>query len=99
MRDLIKKILREEIQFPLFIRRRFAQKELDKLVNDINKKVNNEINYNLDDIIYDNVRQLIGSKSQQIGLDQHDEESVFWPLYIKYEKPLVDYIKDRLSIE
>ena len=99
MRDLIKKILREEIQFPLFIRRRFAQKELDKLVNDINKKVNNEINYNLDDIIYDNVRQLIGFKSQQIGLDQHAEESVFWPLYIKYEKPLVDYIKDRLSIE
>ena len=64
-----------------------------------NETVNNEINYNLDDIIYDNVRQLIGSKSQQIGLDQHAEESVFWPLYIKYEKPLVDYVKDRLSIE
>ena len=99
IQESIKRILREEIQFPLFIKRRFAQKELDKLVNDINKKVNNEINYNLDDIIYDNVRQLIGSKSQQIGLDQHAEESVFWPLYIKYEKPLVDYIKDRLSIE
>jgi hypothetical protein len=99
LQESIKRILREEIQFPLFIRRRFTQKELDKLVNDINKKVNNEINYNLDDIIYDNVRQLIGSKSQQIGLDQHAEESVFWSLYIKYEKPLVDYVKDRLFIE
>ena len=99
LRESIKRILREETQTPLFIRRRFTQEELDKLVNDVNDEINNEINYDIDDIIYDKVRRLIGSKSSQIGLEQHSEDSDFWSLYIKYERSLFDYVKDKLSIE
>ena len=99
LQESIRRILREETQTPLFIRRRFTQEELDKLVNDVNDEINNEINYDIDDIIYDKVRRLIGSKSSQIGLEQHSEDSDFWLLYIKYERSLFDYVKDRLSIE
>lgn len=96
LQDNIKRILREETEIPLFVRRRFKPEELEWLINDIKELI--EFGESLDTAIYDGTREFIKSR-QFSDIDVFGDEQSYWDSYLRYERPLVDYVKQRLNIQ
>jgi hypothetical protein len=94
LQETIKKVLREETEIPLFLRRRFSPEDLEWLVNDVKEMIND--GESLDTSIYDGVREFIKSKKFS-DIDEFGLEAAYWESYLKYERPLVDYVKKSLS--
>ena len=86
----IRRILREETEVPLFLRRRFTQETLEWLVNDVKELI--EYGESLDTAIYDGIREFIKSKKFS-DIDEFGTDQDYWDSYLKYERPLVDYVK------
>jgi hypothetical protein len=95
LKKFIKKILREEIEVPLFVRRRFSTEDLEWLVNDVKELI--DYGESLDTAIYDGVREFIKSKKFS-DIDEFGLENDYWESYLKYERPLVIYVKSKLGI-
>ena len=89
-------ILREETEIPLFVRRRFSPEDLEWLVNDVKELI--DYGESLDTAIYDGVREFIKSKKFS-DIDEFGLEDNYWESYLKYERPLVKYVKSRLNLE
>ena len=89
-------ILREETEIPLFVRRRFSHEDLEWLVNDVKELI--DYGESLDTAIYDGVREFIKSKKFS-DIDEFGLEDNYWESYLKYERPLVKYVKSRLNLE
>jgi hypothetical protein len=96
MRKTIKRILREETQMPIQVRRRVDIGELDDLVDDINRLIDSGYSSKMD-AIYDTVRQFIAS-NRKFKFDSNSEQD-YWDRYTKYEIPIVDYLKKKLKIK
>ena len=95
MRQTIKRILREETEIPLFVRRRFTLEDLEWLVNDVKEMIDD--GESLDTAIYDGVREFIkGRKFSDIN--EFGPDNDYWDSYLKYERPLVRYVKSKLNI-
>jgi hypothetical protein len=77
-----------------WFRRRFDIDELDDLVKDVKDQV--EEGQTMIDAIYDTVRQFIATK-QFNDIDNAGTEQEYWDSYLVYEKPLVKFVKERLS--
>ena len=95
LKKFIKKILREEIEAPLFVRRRFSPEDLEWLVNDVKELI--DYGESLDTAIYDGIREFIKSKKFS-DIDEFGLENDYWESYLKYERPLVTYVKSKLGI-
>ena len=96
MRQTIKRILREETEIPLFVRRRFTLEDLERLVNDVKEMIDD--GESLDTAIYDGVREFIkGRKFSDIN--EFGPDNDYWDSYLKYERPLVRYVKSKLNIQ
>jgi len=83
----------EDSTLPLKIMRRVSQEDLDGLVNDVKDLIDND--YDKTDAIYDTVRQYVASNTMFKFPESSEQE--YWDSYIEIEKPLVDYVKERLS--
>jgi hypothetical protein len=94
LQETIKKVLREETEIPLFLRRRFSPEDLEWLVNDVKEMIND--GESLDTSIYDGVREFIKSRNFS-DIDEFGLEAAYWESYLKYERPLVNYVKKSLS--
>lgn len=86
-----------EPQLDLFLRRRFTSKELETLVDHAKELFDNE-----DDevrkgtAIYDAVREFIkGANFPEI--DEFADDATYWRSYLAYERPLVAYVRSKLS--
>ena len=88
-------ILREESEIPLFVRRRFSPEDLEWLVNDVKELI--DYGESLDTAIYDGVREFIKSKKFS-DIDEFGPENQYWESYLRYERPLVKYVKSKLNI-
>ena len=96
LQETIRRILREETELPLYIRRRVSLEELDDLVLDVKSLINSD--YDKINAIYDTVRQFIASKKYFEKNTETGTEQEYWDLYLTMEKPLINYVKTKLNI-
>lgn len=95
MKQLIKRIIKEESEIPLYILRRINFDDLEDLISDIRDLIDS--GEDKTDAIYDSVRQFIASKSFNFNI--YSTEQDYWDSYIEVEKPLITYVKKRLGME
>jgi hypothetical protein len=98
LQENIRRILREETEVPLFIKRRFNHKDLDQLINDVEDAI---LRYgddkHIDDLIYDEVRGFITEfVDYEDWYNMNDDK--YWDTWLKYETPLVNYVKTKLKL-
>ena len=94
LQESIRRILREETELPLYIRRRVSLEELDDLVLDVKSLIDSD--YDKIDAIYDTVRQFVANiKSFKFN---NETERQYWDSYIEIEKPLINYVKKKLRM-
>jgi hypothetical protein len=84
-----------EPQLNLFLRRRFSPEELKWLVNHIKEWIDE--GESVDSAIYDSIRQFI-KREKQPDIDEFGDEQSYWDSYLKYETPLVAYVKYKLDL-
>lgn len=96
LQEHIRKVLREETEIPLFAKRRFSPEDLEWLANDVKEMIDD--GESLDTAIYDGVREFIKSKKFS-DIDEFGPEAAYWESYLKYERPLVGYVKNKLNIQ
>ena len=94
LKESIKRIIREETNIPLQVKRRINGDSLAELIHDIKSLIDS--GYDESDAIYDTVRQFIASKQFKLN---NDSEQSYWDSYIEVEEPLVDYLKSKLNIQ
>jgi hypothetical protein len=79
-----------------WFRRRFSIDELDDLVKDVKNRM--KVYDYSEDAIYDAIRQLIATK-QFNDIDNAATDNEYWKSYMKYENPLINYVKEKLKYE
>jgi hypothetical protein len=83
-------------QLSLFLRRRFSPEELGSLVNYIKDWIAD--GESVDVAIYESVREFIKDKKFS-DIDEHGDEESYWNSYLKYETPLIAFVKSELGFE
>jgi hypothetical protein len=90
-------------QLTSFLKRRFSIGQLDELVERVQEEMNQDYhqfqmnqNHKREDVIYDIVREFILLNVSDI-VDQEDER-VYWDSYLKYEIPLIEFVKSSLNL-
>jgi acyl-[acyl carrier protein]--UDP-N-acetylglucosamine O-acyltransferase len=80
----------------MFVRRRFDTDELDNLIKDVKELV--EYGTDIESAIYDAAREFIKEKRFS-DIDEFGNEESYWKSYLRYEEPLIKYIKEKLGYE
>ena len=93
LQESIRRILREETELPLFIRRRVSIKDLDDLVVDVKKLIDN--GWSETDALNASIQDFMMSKGT-FDFEGETEEK-YWDSYEKFEKPLSDFVKSKLD--
>jgi hypothetical protein len=88
------KYIISETQFSNFIKRRISPNDLDNLMNYVRLLINK--GYDHDDLVYDAVRDFLNDKKLS-DIDYHGDDNSYWNSYLKFESPLVAYVKHKLS--
>lgn len=78
-----------------FLKRRFSIEELSGVVDYIKEMIDHGVNK--DDAIYDGVRDLIKSRKFD-DIDEFGDDDDYWDSYLRYEKPLISYVKMKLGL-
>ena len=96
LQESIRRILREETKLPAFIRRRYSQEDIDELISNIKFAIPKYgDDKNIDDVIYDEVREFMMNKSEfGNGTLRNNLSNDEWlnQLY-KFEEPLRDHVR------
>lgn len=95
LQEHIGQVLREETELPIFIRRRVTDDDLEWLVNDVKELI--DYGESLDTAIYDGAREFIKSRKFP-DIYEFGPDADYWESYLRYERPLVDYVKKKLRI-
>jgi hypothetical protein len=82
-----------DYQLNLFLRRRFSHDDLESVVNDVKELI--DYGESLENAIYDGVREFIKGKKFS-DIDEFGDDQSYWDSYLRYEKPLVAYVKSKL---
>ena len=77
-----------------WFKRRFDIDELDDLIKDVKDQI--EEGESLDTAIYDTVRQFISTKRFS-DINNTGTEQQYWDSYLRYERPMIEYVKERLG--
>ena len=93
LQENIRRILREETELPLFIRRRVSMEELDDLIVDIKNLIDN--GWSKTDAIYASLEEFITYKPSFKLYGETEDE--YWDSYEKFETPLANYVKSILD--
>jgi hypothetical protein len=82
-------------QLSIFLKRRFSHEDLLWLVNDVKKMIDQ--GFGVESAVYDGIRQFI--KSGELNdIDEFGNEQSYWDSYLKYETPLVAFVKSELGL-
>ena len=97
LQESIRRILKEETKLPSFIRRRYSEEDIDELISNVKTSIPKyDDDKNIDDVIYDEVREFMMDKSDfgYHGTLRNDltGNEYYLQLY-KLEEPLRDYVK------
>ena len=84
-----------ESQVLNFLRRRFSYEDLLWIVNDVQEMIDE--GESVDTAVYDGVRDFIKSK-KFTEIDEFGDDQSYWDSYLKYERPLVSYVKSKLDL-
>ena len=96
LQESIRRILREETELPLSVKRRININDLNDLVNDIKDLIDS--GYDKTDAIYDTIRQFISASGRFTDvINNSGAEQDYWDSYIEVEKPLINYVKSQLK--
>jgi hypothetical protein len=96
LQEHIRKVLKEETDLPIYIRRRLTQEDLEWLVNDVKELI--DYGESLDTAIYDGTREFIKSRKFP-DIYEFGPDADYWESYLKYERPLVKYVRGRLNLQ
>ena len=83
-------------QLSIFLRRRFSPEELLWIVNDVKEMIDE--GYGVESAVYDGIREFIKSRNFT-DIDEFGDEQSYWDSYLKYERPLVSYVKMKLGLK
>jgi hypothetical protein len=83
-------------QLAHFIRRRFSIDDLNKLIEDVIELI--EYSGDIESSVYDAVREFIKERKFS-DIDEFGNEQDYWFSYLKYEKPLVEFVKHALKLD
>ena len=99
LQENIRRILREEFKLPNLIRRRFRQKELDKLVSNVERtfETHRISKQHREDVIDAEVDDFIMNSVYYGEFEDFDDE-IYQDIYNLYREPLVDYIKSKIDM-
>jgi hypothetical protein len=89
-------IVVSEKQIINFLRRRFSSEDLLWIVNDVQEMIDE--GESVDTAVYDGIREFIKSK-KFAEIDEFGDDQEYWHSYLKYERPLVSYVKMKLGLE
>jgi len=91
-------------QLTSFLKRRFSIEQLDELVKKVQEEMNQDYhrfqmnqNHKPEDVIYDIVREFILLNVSDI-VDQGVERE-YWDSYLKYEIPLIEFVRSSLNLK
>ena len=79
-----------------WFKRRFSLDELNYLVKNVKDQI--EEGESLDTAIYDTIRHFITTKNFN-DIDNNASEREYWDSYLRYEEPLVKYVKEKLGLD
>lgn len=82
-------------QLERFIRRRFSIEELNKLIEDTIELI--EYGGDIESSVYDAVREFIKERKFS-DIDEFGNDQSYWSSYLKYETPLVEFVKSTLGL-
>jgi hypothetical protein len=83
-------------QLSIFLKRRFSHEDLLWLVNDVKKMIDQ--GFGVESAVYDGIRQFI--KSEEFDdIDEFGNDQSYWDSYLKYETPLVAFVKSELGLD
>jgi hypothetical protein len=85
-----------EKQIINFLRRRFSSEDLLWIVNDVQEMIDE--GESVDTAVYDGIRDFIKSK-KFTEIDEFGDEQSYWDSYLKFERPLVSYVKMKLGLK
>ncbi len=83
-------------QLERFIRRRFSIEELNKLIEDTIELI--EYGGDIESSVYDAVREFIKERKFS-DIDEFGDDQSYWRSYLKYETPLVEFVKYTLGLD
>ena len=83
-------------QLERFIRRRFSIEELNKLIEDTIELI--EYGGDIESSVYDAVREFIKERKLS-DIDEFGDDQSYWRSYLKYETPLVEFVKYTLGLD
>ena len=87
----------QETKLPLFVRRRFSEEDIDELISNVKFSIPKYgYNTNIDDVIYDEVREFMMDKSDfgYHGRFRNDlTGNEYFDQLSKFEEPLRDYVR------
>jgi hypothetical protein len=81
-------------QLYYFLVRRFTPTELDDLINYVNLLTTS--GWDEEESIYQGIRDFLNDKKLS-DIDYHGDDNSYWNSYLKFEAPLVAYVKHKLS--
>ena len=84
-----------EPQLSIFLRRRFSLANLEEILNDVKELI--EFGESVDTAVYDGIREFIKSKKFS-DIDEFGDDQSYWDSYLKYERPLVAFVKSQLNL-
>ena len=84
-----------ESQVLNFLRRRFSYEDLLWIVNDVKEMIDE--GESVETAVYDGIRDFIKSK-KFTEIDEFGDDQSYWDSYLKYERPLVSYVKSKLDL-
>ena len=90
------KYIISEPRLSMFLRRRFSPEDLLWIVNDVQEMIDE--GYGVESAVYDGIRDFIKSK-KFTEIDEFGDDQSYWDSYLKYERPLVSYVKMKLGLE
>jgi hypothetical protein len=85
-----------ESQVLNFLRRRFSYEDLLWIVNDVQEMIDE--GESVDTAVYDGIRDFIKSK-KFTEIDEFGDDQSYWDSYLKYETPLVAFVKSELGLD
>ncbi len=91
-------------QLTSFLKRRFSIEQLDELVNRVQEEMNQDYhlfqmnqNHKPENVIYDIVREFISWNVSDI--EDQGVEREYWDSYLKYEIPLIEFVRSSLNLK
>jgi hypothetical protein len=89
-------------QLTSFLKRRFSIEQLDELVKSVQEvtdyhRFQRNPNHKPEDVIYDIVRDFISWNVSDI--EDQGVEREYWDSYLKYEIPLIEFVKSSLNLK